>query len=191
MRNQIAAAATLMAMTILSPLTPGTLVARQQPASLAPYVPTPLDVVHRMLELAKVTKDDVVYDLGCGDGRIVIEAAQRYGSRGVGIDYDPERIAEANAAAQRRGLQDLVTFRQEDAMTADVSDATVVMLYLLTSSNRKLRPMLTRQLRPGARIVSHAFRMGDWEPEETQSFEDQRGNTRTIHLWRTDGTMRP
>ena len=191
MRNQIAAAATLMAMTILSPLTPGTLVARQQPASLAPYVPTPLDVVHRMLELAMVTKDDVVYDLGCGDGRIVIEAAQRYGSRGVGIDYDPERIAEANAAAQRRGLQDLVTFRQEDALTAAVSDATVVMLYLLTSSNRKLRPMLTRQLRPGARSVSHAFRMGDWEPDETRSFEDQRGNTRTIHLWRTDGTMRP
>jgi len=191
MRNQIAAAATLLAMTILSPLTPTTLDARQQPASLAPYVPTPLDVVHRMLELAKVTKDDVVYDLGCGDGRIVIEAAQRYGSRGVGIDYDPERIAEANAAAQRRGVQDLVTFRQEDAMTADVSEATVVTLYLLTSSNRKLRPMLTRQLRPGARIVSHAFRMGDWEPEETQSFEDQRGNTRTIHLWRTDGTVRP
>jgi SAM-dependent methyltransferase len=191
MRTQIAAAATLLAMTILSPLTPTTLDARQQPASLAPYVPTPLDVVHRMLELAKVTKDDVVYDLGCGDGRIVIEAAQRYGSRGVGIDYDPERIAEANAAAQRRGVQDLVTFRQEDAMTADVSEATVVTLYLLTSSNRKLRPMLTRQLRPGARIVSHAFRMGDWEPEETQSFEDQRGNTRTIHLWRTDGTVRP
>ena len=191
MRTQIAAAATLLAMTILSPLTPTTLDARQQPASLAPYVPTPLDVGHRMLELAKVTKDDVVYDLGCGDGRIVIEAAQRYGSRGVGIDYDPERIAEANAAAQRRGVQDLVTFRQEDAMTADVSEATVVTLYLLTSSNRKLRPMLTRQLRPGARIVSHAFRMGDWEPEETQSFEDQRGNTRTIHLWRTDGTVRP
>ena len=191
MRTQIAAAATLLAMTMLSPLTPTTLDARQQPASLAPYVPTPLDVVHRMLELAKVTKDDVVYDLGCGDGRIVIEAAQRYGSRGVGIDYDPERIAEANAAAQRRGVQDLVTFRQEDAMTADVSEATVVTLYLLTSSNRKLRPMLTRQLRPGARIVSHAFRMGDWEPEETQSFEDQRGNTRTIHLWRTDGTVRP
>ncbi len=191
MRTQIAAAATLLAMAMLSPLTPASLDARQQPASLAPYVPTPLDVVHRMLELAKVTKDDVVYDLGCGDGRIVIEAAQRYGSRGVGIDYDPERIAEANAAAQRRGLQDLVTFRQEDAMTADVSEATVVTLYLLTSSNRKLRPMLTRQLRPGARIVSHAFRMGDWEPEETQSFEDQRGNTRTIHLWRTDGTVRP
>jgi len=191
MRTQIAAAATLLAVTILSPLTPETLVARQQPASLAPYVPTPLDVVHRMLELAKVTEDDVVYDLGCGDGRIVIEAAQRYGSRGVGIDYDPERIAEANATAERRGLQDLVTFRQEDAMTADVSEATVVTLYLLTSSNRKLRPLLTRQLRPGARIVSHAFRMGDWEPEETQSFEDQRGNTRTIHLWRTDGTVRP
>ncbi len=191
MRTQTTAAAALLAMVILSPLAPATVTARQQPASLAPYVPTPLDVVHRMLELAGVTKDDVVYDLGCGDGRIVIEAAQRYGSRGVGIDYDPERIAEANATAQRRGLQDLVTFRQQDVMTADVSEATVVTLYLLSSSNLKLRPILTRQLRPGSRIVSHAFRMGDWEPTETQSFEDQRGNTRTIHLWRTDGTVRP
>jgi SAM-dependent methyltransferase len=191
MRRQTALAAALLAIVIVSPLAPATLAAWQPSPNLAPYVPTPIDVVHRMLELADVTKDDVLYDLGCGDGRIVIEAAQRYGSRGVGIDYDPERIAEARATAKRRGLEHLVTFRQEDALTTDVSEATVVTLYLLSSSNRKLRPNLTAQLQPGSRIVSHAFGMGNWEPEETQSFEDQRGNTRTIHLWRAVGTVRP
>ena len=165
--------------------------AQQQAASLAPYVPTPYHVVNRMLDLANVTKDDVVYDLGCGDGRIVITAAERYGARGVGIDYDPERIAEARANAERRGVQHLVTFIEQDAMQADVSEATVVTLYLLSSSNRKLRPILTRQLRPGSRIVSHAFRMGDWQPEVTQEFQDERGTTRTLHLWRTDGKVRP
>lgn len=180
--------AAMLAIVLLAPF--GTASA-QQPASLAPYVPTPQDVVNRMLELAGVTRNDVVYDLGCGDGRIVITAALRYGARGVGIDYDPERIAEANANAERQGVQDLVTFIQQDAMQADVSDATVVALYLLTSSNAKLRPMLTRQLRPGSRIVSHAFRMGDWEPDETNHFEDERGNARTIYLWRADGTVRP
>ena len=167
------------------------LVAAQDPESLAPYVPTPQEVVNRMLELAEVTSDDVVYDLGCGDGRIVITAALRYGARGVGIDFDPERIAEANANAELQGVEDLVTFIQQDAMTAAVSDATVVTLYLLSSSNRKLRPILTRQLAPGSRIVSHAFRMGDWDPEETVNFPDDRGNMRTLHLWRTDGRVRP
>ena len=186
MRKQTALAAALLAILIVSPLA-----AWQPSPNLAPYVPTPIDVVHRMLELANVTKDDVLYDLGCGDGRIVIEAAQRYGSRGVGIDYDPERIAEARATAKRRGLDHLVTFRQEDALTTDVSEATVVTLYLLSSSNRKLRPNLTAQLQPGSRIVSHACRRSNWEAEETQSVEDQRGNTRTIHLWRADGTVRP
>ena len=181
----------LLAVLALTWITPLPTAARQQAASLAPYVPTPYHVVNRMLELAEVTKDDVVYDLGCGDGRIVITAAERYGARGVGIDYDPERIAEARANAERRGVQDLVTFIQQDAMQTDVSEATVVTLYLLSSSNRKLRPILTRQLRPGSRIVSHAFRMGDWQPEVTQEFQDERGSTRTLHLWRTDGRVRP
>ena len=184
-----AAAAAAVSVPIVSPAG-----AARQPAqeeSLAPYVPTPYDVVNRMLELAEVTRDDVVYDLGCGDGRIVITAAERFGARGVGIDYDPECIAEANANAARRGVQDLVTFIRQDAMEADVSEATVVTLYLLSSSNRKLRPILTRQLRPGARIVSHAFRMGDWRPDVTREFEDERGTRRTLHLWRADGVVRP
>ena len=183
--------AALLAIVLLTPLSAATASAQPQPASLAPYVPTPQDVVDRMLEVAGVTADDVVFDLGCGDGRIVITAAQRYGARGVGIDFDPERIAEANANAERAGVQNLVTFIEQDAMLADVSDATVVTLYLLTSSNMKLRPLLTRQLRPGARIVSHAFRMGDWEPDETFQFDDERGNGRTLYLWRADGTVRP
>ena len=191
MRGRVAVLAAVLAVAVAAQIAPPTVTARQQGENLAPYVPTPYDVVNRMLELAEVTRDDVVYDLGCGDGRIVITAAERFGARGVGIDYDPERIAEANANAARRGVQDLVTFIQQDAMQADVSEATVVTLYLLSSSNRKLRPILTRQLRPGARIVSHAFRMGDWRPDVTHEFEDERGTTRSLHLWRADGVVRP
>ncbi len=134
------------------------------PASLAPYVATPQDVVDRMLALAGVTEKDVVYDLGCGDGRIVITAAQKYGARGVGVDIDPQRIAESEANARKAGVEKLVSFKLQDALTVDVSKATVVTLYLLSASNMKLRPLLTKQLAPGSRIVSHAFSMGDWEP---------------------------
>ena len=162
----------------------------QDNPSLAPFVPSPYDVVQRMLTLAEVTRDDIVYDIGCGDGRIVITAAQRFGARGVGIDIDPQRIAEANANAERAGVQHLVQFIQQDAMTVDVSEATVVTLYLLSSSNLKLRPLLTSQLAPGARIVSHAFSMGDWEPDVLDRYEDERGNTRSLYLWRHDGTVR-
>ena len=162
----------------------------QDNPSLAPFVPSPYDVVQRMLTLAEVTRDDIVYDIGCGDGRIVITAAQRFGARGVGIDIDPQRIAEANANAERAGVQHLVQFIQQDAMTVDVSEATVVTLYLLSSSNLKLRPLLTSQLAPGARIVSHAFSMGDWEPDVLDQYEDERGNTRSLCLWRHDGTVR-
>ena len=163
----------------------------QEQNSLAPFVPTPQDVVNRMLELAGVTNQDVVYDLGCGDGRIVITAAETFGARGVGVDFDPQRIAEANANAERAGVSHLVTFIEQDAMLVDVSDATVVTLYLLSSSNLKLRPRLTRQLKAGARIVSHAFSMGDWKADQIDEFTDERGNTRRLFLWRHDGTVRP
>jgi len=132
----------------------------------------------------------VVYDLGCGDGRIVITAAQKYGARGVGVDIDPERIAESQANAKKAGVEKLVTFKLQDAMTVDVSPATVVTLYLLSSSNMKLRPILTRQLKPGAHIVSHAFSMGDWEPLKTETFEDANGISRTLYLWKADGKVR-
>lgn len=166
-------------------------IAAQDNRSLAPFVPTPYDVVNRMLTLAGVSQDDVVYDLGCGDGRIVITAAERFGARGVGVDIDPQRIAESNANAERAGVQHLVRFIEQDALEVDVSEATVVTLYLLSSSNAKLRPILTRQLQPGARIVSHAFGMGDWDPDVTDRFEDERGNSRTLYLWRHNGTVRP
>jgi SAM-dependent methyltransferase len=164
--------------------------ARQNP-NLAPFVPTPQDVVNRMLDLASVTSADVIYDLGSGDGRIVITAAERFGARGVGIDIDPQRIAESNANAERAGVTNLVRFIEQDAMTVDLSEATVVTLYLLSSSNMKLRPMLTRQLQLGARIVSHAFSMGDWEADQVDRYVDERGHTRTLYLWRHDGTLRP
>ena len=157
---------------------------------LAPYIPTPQEVVNRMLELAEVKTTDIVYDLGSGDGRIPITAAKRYGARGVGIDFDPQRIAESNANARREGVTDRVEFILGDALQADVSDATVVTLYLLSSSNIKLRPILTRQLSPGTRIVSHAFDMGDWLADRIEIFKDYRGNPRTLYLWKFDGQPR-
>jgi SAM-dependent methyltransferase len=158
--------------------------------NLAPYVPTPEDVVERMLALAEVTSKDVVYDLGCGDGRIPIAAAKR-GARGVGIDIDPRRIAESQANAKAAGVEERVEFRLQDAMTVDVSAATVVTLYLLSSSNAKLRPILTRQLKPGSRIVSHAFSMGpEWPADKIDRFVSARGDEVTLYLWKTDGTVR-
>jgi SAM-dependent methyltransferase len=161
----------------------------QERESLAPYVPTPQAVVERMLELAEVNFSDVVYDLGCGDGRIVLTAAKKYGARGVGIDIDPERIKEAEANAKSAGVEKLVSFKLQDALTVDVSPASVVTLYLLSSSNLKLRPILTKQLKPGSRIVSHAFGMGDWEPLKTVTVPDVDYN-RTLYLWKADGIVR-
>jgi SAM-dependent methyltransferase len=162
-----------------------------QERSLAPYLATPPDVVERMLTLAKVGRDDVVYDLGCGDGRIVIMAAQKFGARGVGVDIDPNLIKQAETQAKAAGVSSQVTFRLQDAMTVDVTDATVVTLYLLSASNVKLRPILTRQLRPGARIVAHNFGMGDWEPDVVDNFRDLKGTARTLYLWTADGRARP
>ena len=160
-------------------------------AALAPYVATPQDVVDRMLTLADVTAKDVVYDLGSGDGRIPITAAKKFGARGVGIEIDPQRIAESNANARAAGVDALVTFKLQDAMTVDLSEATVVTLYLLSPSNLKLRPRLTQQLKPGARIVSHAFTMGDWQPDRVVDFADASGTRRTLFVWKADGKVRP
>jgi predicted O-methyltransferase YrrM len=142
------------------------------------YVPTPQEVVEGMLELANVTGDDILYDLGSGDGRIPVTAAQKYGTRGVGIDINPQRIQEANENAQNAGVTDKVEFRQEDLFETDFSSATVVTLYLLPELNVKLRPRLLKELKPGTRIVSHAFDMGDWEPERTVQVDGK-----TIYLW--------
>lgn len=142
------------------------------------YVPTREPVVNAMLEMAGVDAKDIVYDLGCGDGRIVITAAQKFGARGVGIDIDPERIAEANENAQKANVTQHVEFIQGDLFESDFSEATVVTLYLLNRLNMRLRPTLLEQLKPGTKIVSHAFDMGDWEPEETKVVDGA-----TIYLW--------
>lgn len=134
----------------------------------APYVPTPQVVVDRMLAMAAVGADDVVYDLGSGDGRVVITAAQQLGARGVGIEIDSELVAQAQANAESAGVSDRVQFRQEDLFTTDFSDATVVTLYLLPEVNLHLRPLLLTQLKPGTRIISHSFDMGDWKPEDVE-----------------------
>lgn len=143
-----------------------------------PYVPTRQVVVDAMLDVAKVKKNDVVYDLGCGDGRIVITAAKKYGATGKGIDLNPERIDEANKNAEEAGVSDLVEFEVGDLFNTDFSKATVVTLYLLPSVNLKLRPILLEQLKPGTRIVSHAFDMGDWQPEQTLKVDGS-----TIYFW--------
>ncbi|WP_375402136.1 SAM-dependent methyltransferase [uncultured Sphingomonas sp.] len=143
------------------------------------YVPTPFAVVDAMLDLAQVKPDDVLYDLGSGDGRIPVTASARYGIRAVGVDINPTRIAEARVNAAEAKLTGRVTFRNEDLFETDIAEATVVTLYLLPELNDRLRPRLLRMLKPGTRIVSHAFGMTDWPPEATREVEGT-----TIYLWR-------
>lgn len=143
-----------------------------------PYVPTPPAVVEEMLQIANVTGDDILYDLGSGDGRIVITAAKKFGTRGVGVDIDPQRVQEANQNAQEAGVSDRVEFREQDLFETDFSNATVVTLYLLPEVNLRLRPRLLEQLKPGTRVVSHQFDMGDWKPEKVVEVEG-----RTIYYW--------
>jgi SAM-dependent methyltransferase len=156
------------------------------------WLPTEDPVVTAMLKLAEVTKDDVVYDLGCGDGRIVIAAAKQFGARGVGIDIDPERIKEASAAAVRAGVADRVKFVVGDLFdpAIKISDASVVALYLLPSLNAKLRPRLQSELAPGTRVVSNAFSMGDvWPPQKTEQVGES-----VIYRWvigREDSRFQP
>jgi SAM-dependent methyltransferase len=133
------------------------------------FVATDLTIVNAMLTLAGVTRDDVVYDLGCGDGRIVIAAAKEFGARGVGMDLDPQRIREAQANAVRAGVADRVTFRVADLFDTGIRSATVVTLFLSSELNARLRPKLTSQHEPGSRIVSHRYGIGDWVPEQTRT----------------------
>ncbi len=144
-----------------------------------PYVPTPQPVVDKMLDMANVKKGDVLYDLGCGDGRIVITAAKERGARGVGIDLNPQRISEAEANAKQAGVTDRVKFMEGDLFKANFADATVVTLYLLPDVNQRLRPQLWKQLKVGTRVVSHDFDMGaEWPPEKVERI----GN-KTLYYW--------
>ncbi|HVP90780.1 MAG TPA: class I SAM-dependent methyltransferase, partial [Terriglobales bacterium] len=158
---------------------------RSDAVDLAPWVPTPQPVVDRMLELAAVTGRDVLYDIGCGDGRIVITAARKYGARGVGIDIDKAMVARSAANARAAGVGGRVRFVCMDATKADVSAATVVTLYLLPESNALLRPLLEKQLRPGSRVVSHNYEIPGWEDRRKgeASLDDERGTEHTIYLY--------
>jgi SAM-dependent methyltransferase len=156
--------------------------ARTAPRIEVVWVPSSPEVIRAMLDVARVGPGDVVYDLGCGEGEIVIAAATRHGARGVGVDIDPERIANARINAARAGVTDRVTFIEQDLFATDVSAATVVMLYLGPDLNRRLRPKLQRELRPGTRVVSHDFSMGDWTPERTVSVPQAPGHQ--VLLWR-------
>ena len=149
------------------------------PTPEVPYVPTPAVVVERMLSLAGVASGDVVYDLGCGDGRIVIAAVKRAGVRGVCVEMDPVRLRGSRLNARKEGVEERIRFVESDLFKVPLHEATVVTLYLLPEVNVRLRPRLVAQLRPGARIVSHDFDMGDWKPDETVV---ETGSI--IHLWR-------
>jgi SAM-dependent methyltransferase len=151
-----------------------------------PYVPTTDEAVKAMLKLADVKPSDIVYDLGCGDGRIVIAAAKEYGAHGVGIDINPVRIAEAKENAKKAGVENLVRFEENDLFDADIHEATVVTLFLLNSVNEKLRPKLLRDLKPGTRVVSNTFGMGDWKPDREMNVGDPVEGfslSRRLFLW--------
>lgn len=156
------------------------------PNDLAPFLASPAEVVDQMLELAQVDADDIVYDLGCGDGRIVIRAAEKYGARGVGIDFNPKRIEESLAAAAAAGVSEMLEFRVEDVMRSDFSAATVVTVYLLTRSNEKMRPLLEQQLKPGTLVVAHNYKIPGWENKmiERRSVHLTPAVTHTLFLYR-------
>jgi uncharacterized protein (TIGR03000 family) len=148
------------------------------------YVPTPPDIVDAMIKLAGVGKDDVVYDLGCGDGRMVIAAVKHGAKKGIGVDIDPVRVKEAKENAKNEGVTDKVEIREGDALKVkDLSDATVILLYMGNEFDLLLRPILEKELKPGTRIVSHRFTMGDWKPEKTETLTGKDGDRYLIHLW--------
>jgi precorrin-6B methylase 2 len=154
-----------------------------EPKQIVPFVPTPQEVVERMLALAQLKKGDILYDLGSGDGRIVITAAKKYGVKAVGFEIDPELIKKSRENIRKEGLEQLAEIREQDILTVDLSPASVVTMYLLPSVNMTLRPKVLSQLKPGARVVSHAFDMGDWKADKTESVKDGSAYERTIYLW--------
>ena len=155
----------------------------RSPGQLAPFDPTPHDVVDRMLALAKVKSSDVVYDLGAGDGRLAIAAAKKYGARAVGFEIDPGLAKLARENVRREGVEKLVEIRQQDFMRADLSPASVVTLYLSYDGNLAVRPRLLNQLRPGSRVVSNTFDMGDWQPKIAEAYRDSAGDTYMLYYW--------
>ncbi|HUK15076.1 MAG TPA: class I SAM-dependent methyltransferase [Bryobacteraceae bacterium] len=185
MRQRMGSAGSCLA-ALLLPICAVAQNAQQPRVPDVPFVPTTEEGVKAMLKLADVKVDDIVYDLGCGDGRIVIAAAKNYGAHAVGIDIDPKRIQEAKENARRAGVEDLVRFEENDLFQADIHEASVVTLFLLSSVNQRLRPKLLQDLKPGARIVSNTFSMGDWKPDKEQSIDvndNLSSFSRRFYLW--------
>lgn len=159
-------------------------VAQAQEGKIVPYVPTPQEIVDRMLDMAQVKKGDVVYDLGSGDGRIVITAAKKYGVKAIGFEIDPDRIKESRENIRKEGVGNLVEIRDQDIRTVDLSQASVLTLYLLPEVNLMIRPNIWKQMKPGSRVVSHDFDMADWQPVKNESVKDRSGWDHTLYLWR-------
>lgn len=166
-----------------------TLVSAQE-GKIVPYVPTPQEVVDRMLELAQVKKGDVVYDLGSGDGRIVVTAAKKYGVKAVGFEIDPQRIKESHENIKKAGVENLVEIRQQDIRTVDLSAANVLTMYLLPEVNLMIRPNIWKQMKPGSRIVSHDFDMAEWKPLKTEHIKDGSSWDHTLYLWQIEATKK-
>jgi tRNA G37 N-methylase Trm5 len=157
-----------------------------QEGKIVPYVPTPQEVVDRMLELAQVKAGDVVYDLGSGDGRIVVTAAKKYGVKAIGFEIDPQRIKESHENIKKAGVENLVEIRQQDIRTVDLSQASVLTMYLLPEVNLMIRPNIWKQMKPGSRIVSHDFDMADWKPLKTDYIKDGSSWDHTLYLWHVE-----
>jgi tRNA G37 N-methylase Trm5 len=175
-----------VAMTLISPSVQYLALTQAQEGKIVPYVPTPQDVVDRMLELAQVKKGDVVYDLGSGDGRIVVTAAKKYGVRAIGFEIDPERIKESQENIRKAGVGNLVEIRQQDIRTVDLSPASVLTMYLLPEVNLMIRPNIWKQMKPGSRVVSHDFDMADWKPLKTEQIKDASGWDHALYLWHVE-----
>jgi tRNA G37 N-methylase Trm5 len=173
-------------LVLVALLTAHTDLAPGQEGKIVPYVPTPQEVVDRMLELAQVKKGDVVYDLGSGDGRIVVTAAKKYGVRAIGFEIDPERIKESHENIKKAGVGHLVEIRQQDIRTVDLSPAAVLTMYLLPEVNLMIRPNIWKQMKPGSRVVSHDFDMGDWKPLKVENIKDASGWDHTLYLWHVE-----
>ncbi|MBM4264189.1 MAG: methyltransferase domain-containing protein [Deltaproteobacteria bacterium] len=161
-----------------------------QEGKIVPYVPTPQEVVDRMLDLAQVKKGDVVYDLGSGDGRIVVTAAKKYGVKAIGFEIDPERIRESKENIKKAGVEHLVEIRQQDIRTVDLSPASVLTMYLLPEVNLMIRPNIWKQMKGGSRIVSHDFDMGDWKPLKTEYVKDSGSWDHTLYLWHVEAAKK-
>jgi SAM-dependent methyltransferase len=178
----------LLAFAMLS-AQPVSLVLAQE-GKIVPYVPTPQEVVDRMLELAQVKAGDVVYDLGSGDGRIVVTAAKKYGVKAIGFEIDPQRIKESQENIKKAGVENLVEIHQQDIRTVDLSPASVLTMYLLPEVNLMIRPNIWKQMKAGSRVVSHDFDMGDWKPLKTEHIKDGSTWDHTLYLWHVEAAKK-